>query len=154
MAAELEKDNEGRDDIPILLCVLNGSIMFTSEIMKRVHFPCQIVSIKLTSYTGTTSTGQVVVTSGLSASVEGRRVYIMEDIVDTGTTLMALKDLLREKGATEIKVCTMLFKEEAYQHDDPIDFAAIRIENKFIVGYGLDYDEIGRNLADIYILDQ
>ena len=155
VAAALEKDNAGKDDIPILLCVLTGSIMFTSEVMKRVHFPCQIVTIKLNSYNGgTASSGRVVFTSGLSADVAGRRVYIMEDIVDTGNTLLALKQFLREQGASEAKICTMLFKEEAYKNDEPVDFVGRKIENQFIVGYGLDYGEIGRNLTDIYILDK
>ena len=78
----------------------------------------------------------------------------MEDIVDTGNTLLALKQFLREQGASEAKICTMLFKEEAYKHDEPVDFVGLKIENQFIVGYGLDYGEIGRNLTDIYILDK
>ena len=154
IALELDRDNAGREDIPILLCVLHGAILFTAELMKRISFPCQLASVKATSYVGTKSTGNVGFDLGLTADVKGRRVIILEDIVDTGTTIQALSDLLLERGATDVKICTLIFKEEAYHGALPIDYVGIRIENKFIVGYGLDYDEIGRNLTDIYILDQ
>ena len=154
VAAELDRDNAGATDIPILLCVLHGAILFTAELMKRIHFDCQIASVKATSYIGTKSSGNVGFDLGLTADVKGRRVYILEDIVDTGTTILALRSLLTERGAADIKVCTMVFKEEAYHQDMPIDYVGLRIENEFIVGYGLDYDEIGRNLKDIYILDK
>ena len=154
IAEELNRDNAGKDDIPILLCVLHGSILFTGELMKHIHFHCQIASVKATSYVGTKSTGNVGFDLGLTANVQGRRVYILEDIIDTGNTIVALNQLLTGEGAADIKVCTMIFKEEAYHQPIPIDYVGLRIENKFIVGYGLDYDEIGRNLKDIYILDQ
>lgn len=153
IADALNRENAHRDDIPIFLCVLHGALLFTAELMKRLDFPCQIASVKASSYIGTQTTGHVGFDMGLTADVKGRRVYILEDIVDTGGTILALRDLLEAEGATEIKVCTMIFKEEAYHQDMPIDYVGIRIENKFIVGYGLDYDEIGRNLKDIYILD-
>ena len=154
IAAGLDRENADAKDIPILLCVLHGALLFTAELMKRIHFNCQIASVKATSYIGTKSSGNVGFDLGLTANVKGRRVYILEDIVDTGTTIIALRDLLSAQGAADIKVCAMVFKEEAYHQDMPVDYVGLRIENEFIVGYGLDYEEIGRNLPDIYILDK
>jgi len=154
VAARINHDFEGSTDIPVLLCVLNGSIMFTAELMKRLTFQCQIVCTKLSSYEGTSSTGKVNVSMGLTADITGRRVIIVEDIVDTGTTIVELKRLLQEHGAADIYVCTMIFKKDAYKQDEKLDYVAMPIENKFIVGFGLDYNELGRNLKDIYILDE
>ncbi len=153
VAEKLNGDFRGCEDIPILLCVLNGSIMFMGELMKRLDFRCQIVSIKLTSYAGTSTTGVVKTAVGLTADITGRRVIIVEDIVDTGETITELKRILREKGAKESRICTLLFKEDAYRKDEKIDYVALKIENRFIVGFGLDYNELGRNLKDIWILD-
>ena len=153
VAEKVNADFEGCEDIPILLCVLNGSIMFTAELMKRLTFNCQIVSTKLTSYEGTSTTGQVKQAMGLTADITGRRVIIIEDIVDSGNTIVELKKILSDKGASESYVCTLLLKPEAYKKDVKIDYAAMEIPNDFIVGFGLDYDELGRNFKDIYILD-
>ena len=153
VAEKLNGDFRGCEDIPILLCVLNGSIMFMGELMKRLDFRCQIVSIKLTSYAGTSTTGVVKTAVGLTADITGRRVIIVEDIVDTGETITELKRILREKGAKESRICTLLFKEDAYRKDEKIDYVALKIENRFIVSFGLDYNELGRNLKDIWILD-
>ena len=153
VAAEINRDFKDCEDIPILLCVLNGSIMFTSELMKRLKFTCQVVSIKLSSYEGTTTTGIVKAVMGLTASVKDRRVIIIEDIVDTGNTIVELRRILKEQGASETFVCTMLFKKEAFLFNEAPDYVAMPIENRFIVGFGLDYNEIGRNLPDIWILD-
>lgn len=153
VAEKLNGDFRGCEDIPILLCVLNGSIMFMGELMKRLDFRCQIVSIKLTSYAGTSTTGVVKTAVGLTADIKDRRVIIVEDIVDTGETITELKRILREKGAKESRICTLLFKEDAYRKNEKIDYVALKIENRFIVGFGLDYNELGRNLKDIWILD-
>ena len=153
VAERMNKDFEGCTDVPILLCVLNGSIMFTSELMKRLDFNCQLVSIKLTSYQGTQTTGKVKQAMGLTADITGHRVIIVEDIVDTGKTIVELKNILKEKGASESYVCTLLHKPEACIPDLNLDYVAISIPNRFIVGFGLDYNEIGRNLKDIYVLD-
>ena len=153
VADKINEDFKGCTDVPILLCVLNGSIMYMAELMKRIDFNCQIVSIKLTSYEGTSTTGRVKQAMGLTSDVTGRRVIIVEDIVDSGNTIVALKDILAEKGAAETRVCTMLFKPEAYTKDVVLDYVAMEIPNDFIIGFGLDYDELGRNLKDIYVLD-
>ncbi len=154
VAARINADFKGCDDVPVLLCVLNGSIMFMGELMKRLYFECQIVSTKLTSYEGTNSTGRVKQALGLTADITGRRVIIVEDIVDTGNTIVELKRILAEAGASQSYVCTLLMKPEAYSQDIAIDYIAMEIPNDFIVGFGLDYDELGRNYKDIYVLDK
>lgn len=151
---KINNDFEGCEDIPVLLCVLNGSIMFMGELMQRLNFNCQTISIKLTSYEGTSSTGQVKQALGLTSDIKGRRVIIVEDIVDTGSTIVELKKILEDAGAAESYVCTLLLKPEAYKKDIKIDYVAMEIANEFIVGFGLDYNEIGRNYKDIYVLDK
>ena len=154
VAAQINKDFEGSTDVPILLCVLNGSIMFMAELMKRLTFNCQIVSTKLTSYVGTETTGKVKQAMGLTADITGRRVIVVEDIVDSGNTIVELKRILAEKGAADSRICTLLLKPDSYKKDVKIDYTAMEIPNDFIVGFGLDYDELGRNFKDIYILDE
>lgn len=110
--------------------------------------------MKLSSYCGTTSTGSVKQVMGMTGNVKGRRVIIVEDIVDTGGTIKELKRILDENGASESRVCTMLLKPEVYKGDVKLDYVAMEIPNRFIVGFGLDYNEIGRNLKDIYVLDE
>ncbi|MBQ9722016.1 MAG: hypoxanthine phosphoribosyltransferase [Bacteroidales bacterium] len=154
VAEKINKDFMGCNDIPVLLCVLNGSIMFMGELMKRLRFDCQIISTKLTSYVGTSSTGRVKQAMGLTADITGRRVIVVEDIVDSGNTIVELKSILEEKGASESKICTLLLKPDAYKKDVRIDYVAMEIPNDFIVGFGLDYDELGRNYKDIYVLDK
>lgn len=153
VAEKINKDFEGCSDIPILLCVLNGSIMFMGELMKRLRFNCQTISIKLTSYEGTSTTGRVKQALGLTGDITDRRVIVVEDIVDSGNTIVELKQILADKGAAESRICTMLLKPEAYKKDIVLDYVAMEIPNDFIVGFGLDYDELGRNLKDIYVLD-
>lgn len=142
-------------EIPILLCVLNGSIMFTAELMKRLKFDCELVSIKLSSYNGGLQTsGKVKQMMGLTASVADRTVIIVEDIVDSGKTIVALQEILKEQGAKKTEVCTLLQKPDALVEDISLDYVAMEIENKFIVGFGLDYKEIGRNFPSLYIIEE
>ena len=154
VAEKINKDFEGCTDVPVLLCVLNGSIMFMAELMKRLTFNCQIVSTKLTSYVGTETTGKVKQAMGLTSDIKGRRVIIVEDIVDSGNTIVELKQILADHGAAESRICTLLLKPDAYKKDVVLDYVAMEIPNDFIIGFGLDYDEIGRNLKDIYVLDE
>lgn len=153
IAERINADYRGSEDVPILLCVLNGSIMFTAELMKRLDFNCEFATIKLSSYEGMSSTGKVKVTSPLTADIKGRKVIIVEDIVDTGNTIVALKKMLMDDGAADVRICTMLLKPEVYKRDVKLDYIAMEIPNRFIVGFGLDYDEIGRNTRDIYVLE-
>ena len=156
VAEKVNSDYRGCEDVPVLLCVMNGSLMFTAEIMKRLDFNCELASMKLTSYDGLHSTGKIKIIQPLSTDVKGKRVIIVEDIVDTGHTIVALSKYLNECGASDIKVCTLFHKPEAYEYKDvmPIDYIAMNIQNQFIVGFGLDYNNLGRQYKDIYILDE
>lgn len=140
-------------DAPVLLCTLNGAVIFAGELLKRISFPCVFKATKLSSYIGTTSTGVVKSESPLTG-LEGKQVIVVEDIVDTGNTIEALVKLLREAGASKVAICTLLLKPEVYSKPFRLDYVAIEIPNRFIVGFGLDYDDLGRNLKDIYILDE
>ena len=154
----LEGDNHDfhdSTDIPVILCVLNGSIPFTGELLQRLDFPLQVVSVKLSSYQGTQSTGTVLNVMGLTSNVRGRRVIICEDIVDTGNTIVALKEMLIDKeGAAEVRIATMLLKPDVYNKPEKLDYVGMEIPNAFIVGFGLDYNELGRNIRDIYVIDE
>lgn len=153
VAAKINDDYRGTGTVPILLCVLNGSILFTAELMKRLEFDVDLMSIKLSSYVGTSSTGDVRTEMGLTGDVTGKEVIIIEDIVDTGRTIENLVNILHARRASKVKVCTMLLKPEMYKKDVKLDYVAMEIPDDFIVGFGLDYDGLGRNYKDIYILD-
>ena len=152
VAEKLNNDYCDKDE-PIFLSVLNGSFMFTAALMGRLKFNCEISFVKLASYTGTESTGCISKLIGLSDRVKGRKVVIIEDIVDSGNTIEELVRLLNEIGVAEIKICTLFLKPKAYKKDIPIDYPAMEIGNEFIVGFGLDYDQLGRQYKDIYIID-
>lgn len=141
-----------KDEFPVFLVVLNGSFMFASDLLKEITIPCEISFIKMASYHGTSSTGTVSELIGLSEDISGRSVVIVEDIVDTGNTIEKLFDVLKRKKVKQIKVATALFKPEAYKKECKIDYPGINIGNAFVVGYGLDYDQLGRNLKEIYVL--
>ena len=138
------------DETPIFVGVLNGSFMVVSDFMKMYKKPCEVSFIKMASYNGTSSTNDVKQLIGLNQDLSGRTVIVLEDIVDTGNTLVALKELLKQQKVKHFKIATLFFKPEAYKHDIKIDYIGIRIPNKFIVGYGLDYNGLGRNLPEIY----
>ena len=154
VAERINHDFKDFDGTPIVLCVLNGSILFTAELMKRLTFPCEFSSVRLSSYEGTLSTGVTRKVLGLTSSIKGRTIIVVEDIVDTGKTITDLHALLLDAGAADVKICTMLLKPEVYKKDLKLDYVAMEIENRFIVGFGLDYDQLGRNSKDIYILDE
>lgn len=142
-----------KKSFPLFIVVLNGSFIFAADLVKLLKFPCEISFVKLASYHGTASTGKVSELIGLTENVEGRTIVVVEDIIDTGNTLEKLYDLLKDKKAKEIKIVTLLFKPEAYKKSIPVDYVGLRIKNEFVVGYGLDYNGLGRNLKDIYILN-
>ena len=153
VALRIENDYKDAKDIPIMVCVLNGSVMFCAELMKRIEIPLEFSSIRLASYEGTTSTGVVKETMPLSTDIKGKTVIVCEDIVDTGNTIIALKKKLLDAGAKDVRICTMLLKPEVFCGKDKLDYVGAEIPNRFIVGFGLDYDELGRNLKDIYVLE-
>ena len=148
-----EEINRDTSDLnPLFICVLNGAFMFAGDLMKVVNYPCEITFVKLSSYEGLITTGSVKEVIGLSESVVGRNIIVVEDIVDTGITMERILSSLRAKGAKSIRVCTFFQKPEALQRDITVDYVAMKIPNDFIVGYGLDYDGYGRNLKEIYTL--
>ena len=144
---------ELKDKNPVFLPVLNGAFMFASDLMKKLTIESEISFVKLASYDGTVSSGGFKQLIGINENITGRTVVIVEDIVDTGNTIENVWAQLKELGAAEIKVATLLFKSEAFIKSLPIEYAAIVVPNNFMVGYGLDYDGLGRNLNDIYILN-
>ncbi len=139
-------------ELPIFLVVLNGAFMFAADLLKEISIPCEISFIKVASYFGTTSTGNVAELIGLTEDLSGRTVVIVEDIVDTGITIERLADILLRKNVKQIKVATALMKADSYHKQIKIDYVGLHIKNEFVVGYGLDYDGQGRNLKDIHIL--
>ena len=138
---------------PLFIAVLNGSFLFASDIMRKITLPdAEISFIKLSSYSGTKSTGNVNELIGLNKQIKKRNVIILEDIVDTGNTLEKIIEILKEKKVASYKIATLLFKPDAYTKNINIDYIGKSIKNDFVVGYGLDYEEIGRNLPHIYKL--
>jgi len=151
MADTMGKELEGKETL--FICILNGAFMFASELMKEIELTdAEISFLKLASYTGTGSTGEVKELIGLNEVITGRTVVILEDIVDTGHTIKGVIKQLIEKGAKEVKVAALLFKPNALKVDIKLDYVGIEIPNDFIVGFGLDYDRRGRNFKDIYTL--
>lgn len=148
VAEEINRDLAGKN--PLFLSVLNGSFMFTADLMKRITIPCEISFVKLASYQGVASTGAVKEVIGINENLAGRTVVIVEDIVDTGLTMQRLIETLGTRSPKEIHIATLLVKPEKLKVDLNIEYAAMQIPNDFIVGYGLDYDGLGRNYKDIY----
>jgi adenylate kinase len=135
---------------PVFIGVLNGSFMFASEVIKRFEGDCEISFVKMGSYDGTESTGNVNTLLGLNQDLKDRDVVLLEDIVDTGNTLVEIDKILKNAEVRSYKVATLFFKPEAYKKNVPVHIKGIEIPNKFIVGYGLDYDGLGRNLTQVY----
>jgi len=138
------------DKKPVFLGVLNGSFMFASEIIKRFSGDCEISFVKMGSYEGTETTGEVKTLLGLNQELRGRQVILLEDIVDTGNTLVEIDKILKQAEVKDYKVVTLFYKPEAYKKNIPIQYIGMEIPNKFIVGFGLDYDGLGRNLTQVY----
>lgn len=152
MAAEISKDYQ--DKKPLFIAILNGAFMFASDLFKELTIEAEISFIKLASYSGTKSTGKVLTAIGLDADIIGRHVVIIEDIVDTGKTLSSFLPQLEHQSPASIKIAALLTKPEARTHPIQIDYLCFSIPNKFVVGYGLDYDSLGRNLKEIYQLGE
>jgi hypoxanthine phosphoribosyltransferase len=150
MAVSLNESYKGKS--PLLIVVLNGSFMFTSDLVKHLTFDHELSFVKLSSYNDFSSLGNVLELIGLNIDVEGREVIIIEDIVDTGLTVSTLVEKLKVKKASTIKICSFLFKEEAFKGEYKPDFYGFKIPNLFVVGYGMDYNQKGRNLQSIYRL--
>lgn len=149
-------NKEYKEKNPVFLGVLNGCFLFVADLVREFEGDCEVSFIKLSSYEGTESTGNVRQLIGVNSSLKNRDVLILEDIVDTGNTIKELVRLVNEHQPASVKIATLLYKPKAYKFSNeiPIDFAALEVGNEFLVGYGLDYDELGRNLSDIYIITE
>ena len=150
VAQELNRDYAGKR--PLFIAILNGSFMFASDLFKELTIDAEICFIKLASYKGTKSTGQVITAIGMDMDIFGREVVIVEDIVDTGKTLNEFLPQLRHQQPATMKIVALLHKPEATVYPIKIDYLGFSIPNKFVVGYGLDYDGLGRNIREIYKL--
>jgi hypoxanthine phosphoribosyltransferase len=148
IADRMNKELNGK--CPLFVVVLNGSFLFAADLMKHVTIDCEITFVKLASYSGTATTGAVKQLVGLNESVEGRTVVFLEDIVDTGITLESLYAQIEKLGPESVRVAALLFKPGAYTKSIKVDYVGMEVKNDFLVGYGLDYDGLGRNLRDIY----
>jgi hypoxanthine phosphoribosyltransferase len=150
LAVQLNKDYAGKR--PIFLSILNGSFLFTADLFKQITIEAEVCFIKLASYKGMSSSGNVITAIGLEANVSGRDIIILEDIIDTGKTLHHYLPQLLSSSPASVKVAVLLNKKEALQFPVQVDYTCFEIPNKFVVGYGLDYDGLGRNSKDIYQL--
>ena len=150
LAQQISKDMEGKT--PLFLGVLNGSFIFAADLMREMTIPCEISFVKLASYQGTTSTGKVKEVIGINENLSGRTVVIVEDIVESGQTMKQMIESLGTRNPESVHICTLFFKPEKLKEDLKIDYVAFRIPDDFILGYGLDYDGMGRELKDVYTI--
>ena len=150
LAQQISRDMEGKN--PLFLAVLNGAFIFAADLMREMTIPCEISFVKLASYQGTTSTGKIKEVMGINEDLTGRTVIILEDIVETGLTIKQMIESLGTRNPASIHVCTLFFKPEKLREDLNLEYVAFRIPNDFILGYGLDYDQQGRGLKDLYTL--
>ena len=150
LASKINQDYYGR--CPIFLAILNGSFMFAAELMKSIEVSCEITFLRVSSYQATESTGRVHQILGLLENIENRDVIVVEDIVDTGLTMVEIKQQLLVQNPASLSIITLFQKPEALKQPIDIQYIGFEIENKFVLGYGLDYDGLGRNLSDLYVL--
>ena len=150
VAAQISKDMEGKN--PLFLGVLNGAFIFAADLMREMTIPCEISFVKLASYQGTTSTGTIQEVIGINENLTGRTVIIVEDIVESGATMKRMIEQLGTRNPASVHICTLFFKPEKLKEELDLDYVVFRIPDDFIVGYGLDYDQGGRGLKDIYTI--
>lgn len=148
LAADINRDL--KDKNPLFLVVLNGAFIFAADLYRKITIESEISFVKLASYSGTSSTSDVKELIGLNERLKGRNIVILEDIIDSGTTMQYLISKLLYMGVKDVKLVALLFKPNAFRESFRIDYLGLEIPNEFIVGYGLDYDGFGRNYADIY----
>lgn len=152
LAADIKREYVGSR--PIVLIILKGSIHFASQLLLEAQLDSELVFIKINSYNGLDTSGKINIELDIAQNIENRDILIIEDIVDTGTTLHQYEMTLRDRKPKSIKICTLLMKPSKLQYSIDVAFCGLEIEDKFVIGYGLDYNEHGRNLADIYQLKQ
>lgn len=148
LGQQISRDYHGLN--PLLLCLLKGSFIFTADLLRAIKEPVEVTFIRLNSYQGTSSSGEVTTLMEITDSLKDRHVLIVEDIIDTGRTIYELNKQLKEAGAASIKLASLLVKPTSLQFDVSIDYIGFEIPDKFVVGYGMDYNEAGRNLKGIY----
>lgn len=149
MAAVMNRDL--KHEKPLFIGILNGVFMFAGELMQELTIESEITFVKLSSYNGTSSTGKVKTVIGLNVELKGRNVIILDDIIDTGKTISEFLEQLKSQGADTVRIATLLFKPGALEHDLEINYIGFKVPNEFLVGFGLDYDGLGRNLRSIYV---
>ncbi len=152
LSKKISKDYKGLD--PLLVCVLNGSYLFFAELTKGINFEVEVAFIRYQSYVGTSSTGEFKVSLPLPEDIQGRHIIIVEDIIDTGATLERIIADAKDHNPASIEIASMLMKPEVFQNKFPVKYKGFEIPNKFVIGYGLDYDSRGRNLSDIMVLSE
>lgn len=150
LAQQISQDLEGKT--PLFLGVLNGAFIFAADLIREMTIPCEISFVKLASYQGTTSTGKIKEVLGINEDLSGRTVVIVEDIVESGQTMKRMIESLGTRNPASVHICTLFFKPDKLQEELNLDYVAFRIPDDFIVGYGLDYDGLGRDLKDIYTI--
>ncbi|WP_336246152.1 hypoxanthine phosphoribosyltransferase [Cognataquiflexum nitidum] len=150
IGGEISKDF--KEDCPVLLGILNGSFIFLSDLAKSISIPLEVSFVKISSYSGTSSTGNVRNLLGLDIDLKNRSVIIVEDIIDTGLSMNYLLEMIKKESPKKIAIATLLFKPDALAYPININYIGYEIPNKFVVGYGLDFDGLGRNLPEIYQL--
>lgn len=143
-------NNEYKEKKPVFIIVLNGAFMFGSDLLKNINIDCEVTFLKVSSYEGMHSSEKIKDIFTITDDLSQREVIIIEDIIDTGLTMEHILNTLQSSQVSGVKVCTLLFKKDAFKRDYPIDYIGFSIPNEFVVGYGLDYDGYGRNLRDIY----
>ena len=148
LAAQISKDMEGKN--PLFLGVLNGAFIFAADLVREMTIPCEISFVKLASYQGVTSTGKVKEVLGINEDLSGRTVVIVEDVVDTGRTMRQMVESLGTRHPASIHICSLFVKPDKLEEPLDIEYAAFSIPNDFILGYGLDYDQAGRGLKEVY----
>ena len=152
MGQQITKDYQGRR--PIMVTILNGSFIFSSDLVRAMDIDCDVQFMKVSSYEGTQSTGQLTAVFDTLPDLKGQDLIIIEDIIDQGHTIDYLKRSLSEKNPASIKIASLLLKPKAYKYEHPVDYLGFEIPNDFVVGYGLDYNQMGRNLPSIYTLKE
>ncbi len=152
VANALNERYKGRT--PVFVGVLSGAFLFLSDLVRKVTFNNQVTFVKISSYEGTESSGEVKQQLGVDCDIEGRDVILVEDIVETGHSMNYLLDYIKSRKPASISICTLFFKPDKFLYEYKIDYTALSIGNEFIVGYGLDYNQLGRNLKDIYVVDE
>jgi hypoxanthine phosphoribosyltransferase len=150
IASQIEKDFKGEE--VLILGILNGSFVFMADLVRSIDLQVQCEFLRISSYKGTESTGTVKTLLGLTVEMSDKNVVVVEDIVDTGISMNFLISELKKKNPKKLAIATLLFKKEAFRFNYPLDYVGFEIPNKFVLGYGLDYDGYGRNLPDIYQL--